>query len=303
MNDLIVDEEFKSGFITVVGQPNVGKSTLINKLIGEKIAITSRKAQTTRNKIQCILTLDDAQMVFIDTPGIHTPEDKMGKYLNQVAYNSLKGIDLILFMVDVNYKPNTHDKSIAKQLNNLDIPILLVLNKIDSISTSLLSKRIEEYERLASFADMISISAVKEKNLDYLVQLMIEYLPSGPKYYPDSMVTDQIEQFIITELIREKILSFTHEEVPHSVAIEIVKFNERKDKELIEIGANVYVERNSQKGILIGKRGRMIKKIGTKAREDIEELLDTKIFLDLWVKVKDNWRDKKNALEMLGYRG
>ncbi|MCK8815934.1 GTPase Era [Natroniella sulfidigena] len=302
MDQLGEKEGFKSGFIAVVGQPNVGKSTLINSLIGEKLVITSRKAQTTRNKIQCILTLDDAQLVFIDTPGIHTPKDKMGKHLNRTAYNVLKGIDLILFMVDVNYPPNAADKRIANELEKFDIPILLVLNKVDDMDKSSLGQRIQEYERIIQANDLLTISAKQEINLEELVEMMVDFLSEGPQYYPDEMVTDQIEQFIIAEMIREKILAHTHQEVPHSVAIEIIDFVEREDKELIEIRANIYVERSSQKGIIIGKNGRMLKKIGTQARQDIEDLLGTKVFLDLWVKVEKDWRDEDDALKMLGYK-
>jgi len=304
MDKLTVDKGFKSGFITVVGQPNVGKSTLVNKLIGEKINITSRKAQTTRNKIQCILTLDDAQMIFIDTPGIHRPKDKMGKYLNEVAYGSLKEIDLVIFMVDANYKPNEQDKKIATQLAHVSsMPILLVLNKVDTVSKNDLATRINDYQKLGQFTEIITISAQKGINLDDLTETIVDHLPKGPKYYPDDMITDQIEQFIISELVREKILKFTHQEVPHSVAVEVTRFEERSDKDLIEIGANIYVERKSQKGILIGKGGSMLKRIGKSARADIENLLSTQVFLDLWVKIKDDWRDKEDALKMLGYKG
>ena len=302
MNNLQSEEGFKSGFVSVVGQPNVGKSTLINNLIGEKISITSRKAQTTRNKIQCILTLDDAQLVFIDTPGVHRADDKMGEYLNNVSYDALKEIDLVLFMVDGNYPPNNDDKKVAAELTNLGVPVLLVINKIDKMSNEL-EERIKQYQRLGAFDDVVAISALQEKNLDYLLDLMVDALEEGPKYYPDNMITDQIEQFIITELIREQVLNYTHEEVPHSVAVEIIDFNEREDDELIDIRANIYVERDSQKGILIGKNGKMLKKIGSQARTGIEDLLNSKIFLDLWVKVKKNWRDKEDALKMLGYRG
>ena len=302
MNNLQSEEGFKSGFVSVVGQPNVGKSTLINNLIGEKISITSRKAQTTRNKIQCILTLDDAQLVFIDTPGVHRADDKMGEYLNNVSYDALKEIDLVLFMVDGNYPPNNDDKKVAAELTNLGVPVLLVINKIDKMSNEL-EERIKQYQRLGAFDDVVAISALQEKNLDYLLDLMVDALEEGPKYYPDNMITDQIEQFIITELIREQVLNYTHEEVPHSVAVEIIDFNEREDDELIDIRANIYVERDSQKGILIGKNGKMLKKIGSQARTGIEDLLNSKVFLDLWVKVKKNWRDKEDALKMLGYRG
>ncbi|MGM0369682.1 MAG: GTPase Era [Bacillota bacterium] len=302
MNDLQGNEEFKSGFVSVVGQPNVGKSTLINNLIGQKIAITSRKAQTTRNKIQCILTLDDAQLIFIDTPGVHRSTDKMGQYLNEVSYNALKEIDLVLFMVDANYAPNSDDKKVANKLTNLDAPVVLVVNKIDKKPDDL-EQRISLYQRLGDFEDVVAISALQERNLDYLLDTMVDFLTTGPQYYPDNMITDQIEQFIITELVREQVLNYTHEEVPHSVAIEIIDFNEREDKDLIDIRANIYVERSSQKGILIGKNGKMLKKIGSEARTEIEELLNTKVYLDLWVKVKKNWRDKEDALKMLGYRG
>ncbi|MFO7820039.1 MAG: GTPase Era [Halanaerobacter sp.] len=302
MDDLEVAEGFKSGFVSVVGQPNVGKSTLINNLIGHKISITSRKAQTTRNKIQSILTLDNAQLVFIDTPGVHRANDKMGEYLNNVSYDALKEIDLVLFMVDGNYPPNNDDKKVAAELTNLGAPVLLVINKIDKISQGL-EKRIKEYQRLGSFDDVVAISALQEKNLDYLLDLMVDLLDEGPQYYPDDMITDQIEQFIIAELIREQVLNYTHQEVPHSVAVEIIDFNERSDEDLIDIRANIYVERDSQKGILIGKNGKMLKKIGSQARTGIQGLLNSKVFLDLWVKVKKNWRDKEDALKMLGYRG
>ncbi|AGB41792.1 GTP-binding protein Era [Halobacteroides halobius DSM 5150] len=303
MNNLEVGADFKSGFITVIGQPNVGKSTLINQLIGQKIAITSRKAQTTRNKIQCILTLDQAQMIFLDTPGVHQSQDKMGQYLNEVATQALKDINLVLFMVDANYPPNYDDKRIAQQLTGIDTPVLLVLNKVDTIDKKKLASRINDYEKLGNFIETVTISALEEVNLDHLVDQIVEFMPQGPKYYPDDMVTDQIEQFIIAELIREQVLNYTHQEVPHSVAVEIIDFNERQEQELIDIRANIYVERKSQKGILIGKNGSMLKKIGSAAREDIESLLNTKVFLDLWVKVKKDWREKEDALKMLGYRG
>ena len=292
-------EGFKSGFVTVIGQPNVGKSTLINKLIGEKISITSRKAQTTRNRIKCIFTNDEAQIVFVDTPGIHNPRDKMGEYLNKAAYNSLKGINLILFMVDINYPPNSEDKMAFGSISGVDIPKILVLNKIDQVNHQTIKKRISQYQQLADFDDFFAISARQEKNLTELVDEMIDLLPEGPMYYPEDMITDQIEQFVITEMIREKIIHFTHEEVPYSTAVEIVSFNQKD--ELIEISANIYVERASQKGILIGKNGQMIKRIGSAARKEIEKFLEEKIFLDLWVKVKEKWRKKEDSIKMLGY--
>ena len=292
-------EGFKSGFVTVIGQPNVGKSTLINKLIGEKISITSRKAQTTRNRIKCIFTNDEAQIIFVDTPGIHNPKDKMGEYLNKAAYNSLKGINLILFMVDINYPPNQEDKMAFDSISGVDIPKLLVLNKVDQVNSQVIEKRISQYQQLAEFDDYFAISAKQKKNLAGLVDKMISLLPEGPMYYPEDMITDQIEQFVITEMIREKIIHFTHEEVPYSTAVEIVSFNQKED--IIEISANIYVERPSQKGILIGKNGQMIKRIGSAARTEIEKFLGEKIFLDLWVKVKEKWRKKEDSIKMLGY--
>jgi GTP-binding protein Era len=296
------DENFKSGFITILGQPNVGKSTLINRLIGEKMAITSRKAQTTRGKSKWILNLDDAQLVFVDTPGIHKSKDKMGEYLNKVAYNTLKEIDVILFMVNVQYPPNHDDKRIMEQLKGMDIPIILVLNKIDSVSRQKVAERMKSYQQLGEFKEKVAISALEETNLDHLVQTTERLLSPGPRYYPADMVTDQIEQFVIANLIREQILNYTHEEVPHSAAVEIMSFDQRPDDELIEIRANIYVERSSQKGIIIGKGGKKLKKIGKAARRHIEKFLGQKVFLDLWVKVEKNWRDREDALEMLGYR-
>lgn len=301
MGNLMADEDFKSGFITVVGQPNVGKSTLINNLIGEKIAITSRKAQTTRNKIQCILTLDQAQMVFIDTPGVHKPSDKMGDYLNKLAYKTLQDIDVVLFMVNACYPPNEDDRQIINQIADLGVPVLLVINKVDVIEKEELADRIQEYEKLGEFAETVAISAREGTNLDYLVELLEARLPAGPQYYPEDMITDQIEQFVIANLIREQVLNYTHEEVPHSAAVEIIEFTEREDKELVEIRANIYVERKSQKGIIIGKNGQMIKQIGSDARQQIEGFLGQKVFLDLWVKVEKDWREKEEALEKLGY--
>ena len=225
-------EGFKSGFITVIGRPNAGKSTLINKLIGEKIVITTPKQQTTRNKIQCILTTDDAQLIFIDTPGIHQPKDKMGEYMVDVAYKSLKKVDLILFMVDCQKGIRKLEKKISNQLQGLQTPIILVLNKIDSISKPELANIIEEGNQLGDYVDLIPLSAKYKQNLDQLINKMIEIMPQGPKYYPEDMITDQIEQFIIAELIREKIMYLTREEVPHAVAIEIVQMKKRKNRDL-----------------------------------------------------------------------
>ncbi|AZR73148.1 GTPase Era [Anoxybacter fermentans] len=293
-------EGFRSGFITMIGRPNMGKSTLINALIGEKMVITSDKPQTTRNRIHCVLTRDDAQLVFIDTPGIHKPHDKMGEYLVKTAYESLNDVDVVLFLVDAKYPPGKGDQFILNQIQGIKTPILLVLNKIDLITPKELSERIKEYERFSGFP-VIPISALKGQNLDTLVDAIVEYLPEGPMYYPADMITDQLEQFIVAEIIREKVLHLTRDEVPHSVAVEIEEMAERSNDKMY-IRATIYVERNSQKGILIGKNGRMLKKIGQLARKDIEGLLAVSTYLDLWVKVKKDWREREDELKRLGYR-
>lgn len=294
-------EGYKSGFIALIGRPNVGKSTLINTLLGQKVVITSDKPQTTRNRINAILTREDAQLIFVDTPGIHKPLDQMGNYLVETAYQTLNEVDLILFMVEAISDPGPGDRFVARKLAEVKTPYLVILNKIDLMDRSLLAKRIEAYRELGG-EEVIPISAARAENLDQLVNSIIERLPEGPQYYPGDMLTDKMEQFVITELIREKILHLTREEVPHSVAVEIEEFKEREEQETIYIRATIYIERDSQKGILIGKGGRMLKKIGLQAREDIENLLGTKIYLDLWVKVKKNWREREEVLKMLGYR-
>ncbi|MGM0471613.1 MAG: GTPase Era [Bacillota bacterium] len=296
-------EDFKSGFVTVVGQPNVGKSTLINNLIGQKIAITTPKHQTTRNKIQCILTQDNAQLVFIDTPGIHDPYDKMSEHLVDVAYRALKRVELIYFMVDAKKGITKLERKIYNQLAGLDTPVILVLNKIDLVTKKKLQRRLEECQQLGEFANIIPVSAKTGQNTDTLLEESIRQLPTGPKYYPEDMITDQIEQFVITELIREKIMYLTREEVPHAVALEVISMSERENRDLVDINVNIYVERDSQKGIIIGKHGHRLKEIGKRARQDIEDLLGSQVYLDLWVKVKKNWRDREDALQMLGYRG
>ncbi|ADL12166.1 GTPase Era [Acetohalobium arabaticum] len=297
------EENFKSGFVTVIGQPNVGKSTLINHLIGQKIAITTPKKQTTRNKLQCILTRDNAQLIFIDTPGVHRPKDKMGEYMVDTAYKALKKVELIYFMVDAQKGITDLERKINNQLSGIQTPTIIVLNKIDLVSKAKLKDVIESCRRLGDYAELIPVSAETGENTNTLIDKSIELLPDGPKYYPEDMVTDQIEQFVITELIREKIMYLTREEVPHSVALEVVQMGERENKDLIDVNVNIYVERESQKGIIIGKGGKRLKEIGRRAREDIEALLGSQIYLDLWVKVRKDWRDKEDALKMLGYRG
>lgn len=293
-------EGFKSGFVTMIGRPNMGKSTLINALIGEKMVITSNKPQTTRNRINCVLTRDEAQLVFVDTPGIHKPQDKMGEYLVEAAYSGLKDVDVILFLVDCRYPPGGGDRFILNQIKGLDTPVLMVLNKIDLVSKQELAKRITEYENFSGYP-VIPISALREENLDQLIDEIVERIPEGPMYYPEDMITDQIEQFIVAEMIREKVLHLTREEIPHAVAVEIEEMTEKKE-DMMYIRATIYVERNSQKGILIGKRGGMLKKVGKMARKDVEKLLRTSVYLDLWVKVKKDWREKEDVMQKLGYR-
>lgn len=296
---MIDSEGFRSGFISIIGRPNMGKSTLINALIGEKMVITSNKPQTTRNRIQCVLTRDEAQMVFIDTPGIHKPQDKMGEYLVKTAYKSLADVDVILFLVDANSSPGKGDEFIFNQIKGVKTSIIVVLNKIDQISTDQLAARSKEYAQKFGFP-VIPISALQKSNLNTLIEMIIENLPEGPLYYPKDMITDQIEQFIIAELIREKIFLLTREEIPHAVAVKVEEMVERKPGKMY-IRAVIFVERNSQKGIIIGKTGKLLKKIGHLARKDIERLLAISTYLDLWVKVKDDWREREAELKRLGY--
>lgn len=296
---MIDSEGFRSGFISIIGRPNMGKSTLINALIGEKMVITSNKPQTTRNRIQCVLTRDEAQMVFIDTPGIHKPQDKMGEYLVKTAYKSLADVDVILFLVDANSSPGKGDEFIFNQIKGFKTSIIVVLNKIDQISTAQLALRSKEYAQKFGFP-VIPVSALQKSNLNSLIEMIIENLPEGPLYYPEDMITDQIEQFIIAELIREKIFLLTREEIPHAVAVKVEEMMERKPGKMY-IRAVIYVERNSQKGIIIGKTGKLLKKIGHLARKDIERLLAISTYLDLWVKVKDDWREREAELKRLGY--
>ncbi len=296
---MIREEGFRSGFVAMIGRPNMGKSTLINALLGEKMVITSDKPQTTRNRIHCVLTREDAQLVFIDTPGIHKPNDRMGEYLVKTAYESLDDVDVVLFLVDAKYSPGKGDNFILNRIKGISTSFIIVLNKIDQISKEVLAKRIKEYEEFSGFP-AIPISALKNKNLNILVDSIVERLPEGPMYYPEDMITDQIEQFIVAEMIREKVLHLTRDEIPHAVAVEIEEMEERKDK--MYIRATIFVERKSQKGIIIGKKGLMLKKVGQLAREDIEGLLAISVYLDLWVKVNKDWREREEVLKRLGYK-
>ena len=290
---------YKSGFIAVIGRPNVGKSTLINKIIGQKIAIMSDKPQTTRSRIQCILTQDDAQFIFLDTPGIHKPKFKLGEYMLKAAEGTLKEVDAIFFVIDATEKFGGGEKYILERLNETNQPVILVINKIDLLERAEILPLIAAYSERYNFAATVPISAADGTNVDELLNEAKKFFPEGPKYYPADMVTDQPERLIISEIIREKILHVTDDEVPHSVAVDIEEITARKNN-LTYIRATIYVERNSQKGILIGKDGGLLKGVGQNARPEIEMLLGTKVFLDLWVKVKKDWRNSLGAIQSFG---
>ncbi len=292
---------YKSGFIAVIGRPNVGKSTLINKIVGQKVVITSNKPQTTRNRIQCILNLDDAQIIFLDTPGIHKPKFKLGEYMLKAAESTLKEVDAIFFVIDATEKFGGGEKYILERLNSTKKPVILVINKVDLIEREKILPIIAEYAARRNFAAVVPISAKNGSNIDELITESKKFLPEGIKYYPDDMITDQPERLIVAELIREKILHATQDEVPHSIAVDVDEFTERENGTIF-IRATIYVERDSQKGIVIGKNGSMLKKIGAESRPEIEMLLGTKIFLDLWVKVKRDWRNSAGALQNFGLK-
>ncbi|HWO77681.1 MAG TPA: GTPase Era [Bacillus sp. (in: firmicutes)] len=295
-------EGYKSGFISIIGRPNVGKSTLLNRIIGQKIAIMSDKPQTTRNKVQGVLTLNDAQMIFIDTPGIHVPKHKLGDFMMKVATNALKEVDLVLFMVNVTEGFGKGEQMILEKLQGIKTPVFLVVNKIDQVHPDDLLTFIEGYQKRFDFAEIIPVSALQGQNVDRLLEVIKETLPEGPQYYPADQVTDHPERFIISELIREKALHLTREEVPHSIAVTIDKISKDPDKDLIHVMATIVVERDSQKGIIIGKRGSMLKEIGQRARVDIENLLGSKVYLELWAKVQKDWRNKALHLRDFGFR-
>lgn len=291
----------KSGFVSLVGRPNVGKSTLLNAIVGKKVAITSNTAQTTRNMIQGVYHGIDLQIVFVDTPGIHKPKDKLGKVLNKQAYYSITDVDVVLFLVDVTQKMGNGDKFILEKLKEVEAPVILVINKIDKIPYEQILPRIEEYRDVFPFCEIVPISAYKQKNLDELVQTISKYLKDETKYYEENVVTNVSTTFSISELIREKVLYFTKDEVPHSVTCIVEDISE--DKYNISINASIIVDRENLKKILIGKNGTMIKKIGTEARRDIETLLQKKVYLDLRVKVINNWREQEQFLKQMGYQG
>lgn len=295
---------FKSGFVTIVGRPNVGKSTFMNKVLGQKVTITSNKPSTTRNNISGIYTTDEAQVVFIDTPGIHKPKHKLGEFMTKEAINTLRSVDLIMFMIDGNEEIGRGDRFIIDLLQRVKVPVFLIVNKADKTTDIVaLKESIDIYKKLFNFKGIFSISALRGDNIDLLLIDIISELEEGPKYYPDNQITDHPEKFIISELIREKVLQLTKEEVPHSVMC-VIDYMQNDDVNplLINIHASIIVERASQKGIIIGKGGKMIKEIGTRARKDILYLLGSKVYLDLHCKVEKNWRNKDFFLRNFGYK-
>ncbi|HTZ17880.1 MAG TPA: GTPase Era [Dissulfurispiraceae bacterium] len=293
-------EKYKSGYVSLIGRPNVGKSTLLNAILGEKVAIVTPKPQTTRNRITGIKTLPDAQIIFVDTPGIHKPQQKLGESMNRLAYESLEEMDIVLFMVEPQM-PGSGDLFVLDKIKRNDKPVFLLINKIDTVKKTEVLPVIDAYSRLYPFKEIIPLSALKTSGLDELIGTVLKYLPEGPKLYPDDIVTDQMERFMVSEIIREKIIEETREEVPHASAVEVISWEEREDG-VVFIQANIYIERDGQKGIIIGKHGSRLKAIGTGARHDIENLLGTRVFLELWVKIKKDWRSDERFLRELGFR-
>ena len=292
---------FKSGFVSIVGRPNVGKSTLMNNVVGEKIAIMSDNPQTTRNTIQAVYTDEEAQVVFLDTPGIHKPKNKLGEFMVKSATDAFKNEDLVLFVVDESKKIGPGDRKIIDDLKNIKTPVVLVLNKIDQLNEEELFDLMKMYNAEGVFEQIVPISALKGRNINELLKVIKSHLEEGPQYFPDYMITDQPERVLVSELIREKVLHYIHDEVPHGVAVEIERMKSRKDKEIVDISAVIYCERDSHKGIIIGKNGRKLKGIGKSARADIELLLGSQANLQLWVKVKENWRNLQNYVSNFGY--
>lgn len=294
-------EDYKSGFVAIIGRPNVGKSTLMNHLIGQKIAITSRKAQTTRNKIQTVYTCERGQIVFLDTPGIHKAKNKLGEYMVNVASRTFKDADVILWLVEPGTQVGPGDRHIAEQLKNCKLPVILVINKVDTVKKEEVAGFIETYRKLIDFADIVPASALRAQNLDTVIDYIFKYLPYGPQFYDEDTITDQPQRQIVAELIREKALRTLDEEIPHGIAVTIDTMKERPDGRIVDIEAMIICERDSHKGIIIGKQGAMLKKIGSAARFEIERMLEQKVNLKLWVKVKKDWRDSDYLIKNFGY--
>lgn len=299
----MTENNFKSGYVSVIGRPNVGKSTLLNAIIGEKISAISSKPQTTRQNITFIHTDDEAQIIFLDTPGIQKPKNKLGEFMLTESKEGIEDSDVITYIVDTSKRIGKAERSIIYLLKEYKgkLPIILLINKVDTIKKEELLEIISMYAEEDIFDDIIPISAMKNDGVDIYLESLKKYLKPGPMYYPEDMITDKNERFIVAEIIREKGLMYLNEEVPHGLAISIEKFKKREDKNIYDIDANIYVERDSHKGILIGKGGSMLKRIGTEAREEAERLLDAKVNLQIWVKVEKNWRDRDNLVKRFGY--
>lgn len=296
-----MENNYKSGFVTLIGRPNVGKSTLMNHLVGQKIAITSDKPQTTRNRIQTVYTDERGQIIFLDTPGIHKAKNKLGEYMVNVAERTLKEVDVILWLVEPTTYIGAGEQHIAEQLRQVKTPVILVINKIDTVKNQEeILTFINAYKDICGFAEIVPVSALKDKNTDLMLELIYKYLPSGPQYYDEDTVTDQPMRQISEELIREKALRLLNDEIPHGIAVTVEKMKER-DNGIIDIDATIVCERESHKGIIIGKGGLMLKKIGSSARREIEDMMDTKVNLQLWVKVRKEWRDSELYMKNYGY--
>lgn len=299
----MTENNFKSGYVSVIGRPNVGKSTLLNAIIGEKISAISSKPQTTRQNITFIHTDVDAQIIFLDTPGIQKPKNKLGEFMLTESKEGIEDSDVITYIVDTSKKIGRAERSIIDILKEYKgkLPIILLINKVDTIRKDELLEIISMYAEEEIFDDIIPISAMNNDGVDIYLEILKKFLKPGPMYYPEDMITDKNERFIVAEIIREKGLMYLNEEVPHGLAISIEKFKKRTDKNMYDIDANIYVERDTHKGILIGKNGSMLKRIGTEAREEAERLLDAKVNLQIWVKVEKNWRDRDNLVKRFGY--
>jgi GTP-binding protein Era len=293
---------YKSGFVTVIGRPNVGKSTLLNKVIGEKISIISDKPQTTRNKIQLVYTGDDFQIVFLDTPGIQMPKNKLGEYMLKVSKSTLEEVDVVTFMVDDSMETGALDSYIIKEIKGISTPIVLLINKTDKLNNEEIMKLIDKYNKMEMFQEIIPISAINHLNIDKYIDTLKKIIPEGPQYFPEDMITDQPERLIISEIIREKALINLEEEVPHGIFVDIDGIKERENKDIIDVFATIYCEKDSHKGIVIGKNGKMLKEIGQNARMEIESLLGSKVNLQIWVKVEKNWREKEGKVRYFGYK-
>ena len=291
----------RSGFIAIIGAPNVGKSTLLNQLLGQKIAITSEKPQTTRHRILGVVHQPEAQLIFLDTPGIHRARGTLNVRMVEVAMKVMGDVDLVVFLTDATYPDNPSNGIILKSLRKKDLPVILTINKVDLMEKERLLPQIEQWQNAYPFRAIVPISALERIQLDELVAEMVAVLPEGPRYYPEETVTDQTERFIAAEIIREKVFRLTGEEIPYAVAVTVESFKKRPDKNIVDIHAAIHVERDSQKGILIGKAGRMLKRIGEQAREDIERMVGRKVFLKLWVRVQKNWTRDERAIRRFGY--